>query len=177
MAQPFYSRSVELNIGPKKGETVYYAQAFYYGTISTKQVAAQIAQESALTPADVLAVLERLAYFCQAHASLGYRIKIDGMGTFFNELLTVGSVSSEEEVTAKLVKSIRPSFKPEYTRIGRKNTRYALLPEKVELVKIDFKNFIKSGADSGTTDGGDTPPSGGDDGGDTGSTGGDDTVE
>ena len=65
MAQPFYARKIDLNIGPRKGETVYSAQAYYYGTITTKQVATQIAQESALTPADVIGVIERLAYFCQ----------------------------------------------------------------------------------------------------------------
>ena len=58
MAQPFYARKIDLNIGPRKGETVYSAQAYYYGTITTKQVATQIAQESALTPADVIGVIE-----------------------------------------------------------------------------------------------------------------------
>ncbi len=48
MAQPFYARKIDLNIGPRKGETVYSAQAYCYGMISTKQVATQIAQESAL---------------------------------------------------------------------------------------------------------------------------------
>ena len=37
MAQPFYARKIDLNIGPRKGETVYSAQAYYYGTITTKQ--------------------------------------------------------------------------------------------------------------------------------------------
>ena len=78
MAQPFYARKIDLNIGPRKGETVYSAQAYYYGTITTKQVATQIAQESALTPADVIGVIERLAYFCQTHMALGYKIKLIG---------------------------------------------------------------------------------------------------
>ena len=104
MAQPFYARKIDLNIGPRKGETVYSAQAYYYGTITTKQVATQIAQESALTPADVIGVIERLAYFCQTHMALGYKIKLDGLGIFYNELLTEKSVSTPKEVTAKLVK-------------------------------------------------------------------------
>ena len=103
MAQPFYARKIDLNIGPRKGETVYSAQAYYYGTITTKQVATQIAQESALTPADVIGVIERLAYFCQTHMALGYKIKLDGLGIFYNELLTEKSVSTPKEVTAKLV--------------------------------------------------------------------------
>lgn len=159
MAQPYYTRSTNLKIGPRKGETVYYAQAFYYGTITTKQVAAQIAQESALTPADVLGVIDRFASFCQTHAALGYRIKLDGMGVFYNELLTSGSVSKEEEVTAKLIKRIRPAFTPEYT-IVNKRFRYALLPEKIELVKIDFKNAMAAPGDTEGIGGEVTPPSG-----------------
>ena len=80
MAQPFYVRKTELQVGPRKGETVYSAQAYYYGTISTKRVAEQIAQESALSPADVYGVIERLAYFCQSHTQLGYKVKLDGIG-------------------------------------------------------------------------------------------------
>lgn len=139
MAQPFSVKKTELRIGPRKGETVYYAQAYYFGTISTQEVATQISQESALTQADVIGVIERLGYFCKTHAALGYRIKIDGMGMFYNELLTTGSVTKEEDVTARLIKCVRPAFSPEYNVVN-KSFRYVLLPEKVELVKIDFKN-------------------------------------
>ena len=124
-----------------EGETVYSAQAYYYGTITTKQVATQIAQESALTPADVIGVIERLAYFCQTHMALGYKIKLDGLGIFYNELLTEKSVSTPKEVTAKLVKSIRPAFNAEYTILNG-TFRYALLPEKTNLVRIDFKGGV-----------------------------------
>lgn len=171
MAQPFTTKKMELRIGPRKGETVYYAQGFYFGTISTQQVAAQISQESALTQADVIGVIERMAYFCKSHAALGYRIKIDGMGMFYNELITSGSVTKEEDVTARLIKSIRPAFSPEYT-IVNKSFRYALLPEKVELVKIDFNNAGASspkGEEGGSEAGGSaedvTPPVTGDDNG------------
>ena len=137
MAQPFYARKIDLNIGPRKGETVYSAQAYYYGTITTKQVATQIAQESALTPADVIGVIERLAYFCQTHMALGYKIKLDGLGIFYNELLTEKSVSTPKEVTAKLVKSIRPAFNAEYTILNG-TFRYALLPVERVLHQFPF---------------------------------------
>lgn len=101
----------------------------------------QIAQESALTPADVIGVIERLAYFCQTHMALGYKIKLDGLGIFYNELLTEKSVSTPKEVTAKLVKSIRPAFNAEYTILNG-TFRYALLPEKTNLVRIDFKGGV-----------------------------------
>ena len=46
-----------------------------------------------------------------------------------------------EEVTAKLVKSIRPAFNAEYTILNG-TFRYALLPEKTNLVRIDFKGGV-----------------------------------
>lgn len=159
MAQPYYARKTELRLGQRKGETVYGAQVYYYGTITTKQVAAQIAQESALTQADVIGVIERLSYFCQTHMALGYKVKLDGMGTFYNELLTTGTVAKPEDVTAKLVRSVRPAFSPEYTILNG-SFRYALLPEKTELVKIEFNgNGVLPGGSSGGASGG------GDDGG------------
>lgn len=150
MAQPFYARKIDLKVGPRKGETVYAAQAYYYGTIETKQVATQIAQESALSPADVFGVIERLAYYCMTHMALGYKIKLNGMGVLYNELLTTNSVASETEVTTRLVKSVRPAFNPEYTIVNG-SFRYALLPEKVELVKIDFKEATSEPATDETS--------------------------
>lgn len=154
MAQPFYARKTDLKIGPRKGETVYSVQPYYYGTIGTKQVATQIAQESALTQADVIGVIERLAYFCQTHMALGYRIELEGMGTFFNAFITTGSVKTPEEVSAKLIKSIRPAFHAEYTIIN-KSFRYALMPEKTEVTRVNFKGVQASDDTSdGTTDSG-----------------------
>ena len=118
MAQPFYARKTTLKIGPRMGQTVYSAQATYNGTITSKQIAQQISQESALTQADVLAVMERISHYCQAHMALGYKIHLEGLGVLYNKLETSGSVSTPKEVTAKLIKSIRPGFSPEYTIIN-----------------------------------------------------------
>lgn len=175
MPQPFYVRKLELKVGPRKGKTVYFPQAYYYGQISTKQVAAQIAQESALTPAEVFGVLERLAYFCQAHTQLGYKVKIDGLGVFYNELITGKSVKTAEEVTAKLIKCIRPAFTPEYTIING-SFRYAILPEKVELMKIDFNGTTPILSEEEGDTKGDTGGTGSGEGG-TGNTGGGSTED
>ena len=149
MAQPFYARKTVLKIGPRMGETVYSAQAYYYGTLSTKQVAQQIAQESALTQADVIGVIERLAYYCQTHMNLGYKVRLDGMGVFFNEFITTKTVNSPEEVTTKLIKCVRPAFSPEYT-ILNSTFRYELLPERVELTKVDFNSSATTNSEPTT---------------------------
>ena len=103
MAQPFYARKTTLKIGPRMGQTVYSAQATYNGTITSRQIAQQISQESALTQADVLAVMERISHYCQAHMALGYKIHLEGLGVLYNKLETSGSVSTPKEVTAKLI--------------------------------------------------------------------------
>lgn len=169
MAQPYYVRKTELRIGERKGETVYGAQAYYYGTITTKQVATQIAQESALTQADVIGVIERISYFCQTHMALGYKVKIDGMGTFYNQLLTTGTAPKTEDVSAKLIRGVRPAFSPEHTLLNG-SFRYALLPEKTELVKIEFNaGGTPSGGESGEEPGGSGSDTGaGNDGGGSG---------
>lgn len=166
MAQPFYVRKIELQVGPRKGETVYSAQAYYYGTISTKRVAEQIAQESALSPADVYGVIERLAYFCQSHTQLGYKVKLDGIGVFYNEFITGKSVNSPEEVTAKLIKGIRPAFSPKYSIVNGV-FRYALLPEKTALTKLEFKGEVPVPSEDDGTEagGGSTEDTDGEDGG------------
>ena len=138
MAQPYYAKKTELLIGPKKGQTVYCLRAHYYGVISTKQVADQIAEESSLTSADVMGVINRLVYFCQGHMALGYKIKLDGLGVFYNQLLTKNTVKTADEVNARLIRSIRPAFKPEYTIVNG-TFRYALMPERTEVVKVDYK--------------------------------------
>ncbi len=141
MAQPYYARKTDLRIGDRKGETVYSAQPYYYGTISTDDVAKQIAQESALTQADVIGVIERLSYFCQTHMSLGYKVQLKGMGTFCNELITTRTVATAREVDTKLIRAVRPKFTAEYTVVNGA-FRYALLPEKTDLVKIAFAGGV-----------------------------------
>lgn len=151
MAQPFYARENSLKIGPRKGDTVYSAQPYYYGTITTKQVALQIAQESALTQADVIGVIERLAYFCRTHMSLGYKVHLEGMGVFYNRFVTTKTAETAEEVSAKLIKTIRPAFNPEYTIINH-TFRYAMMPERVEVTKIDFKEAMANPGENPPSD-------------------------
>lgn len=166
MAQPFYARKTILKVGPRKGETVYSAQECYYGVITTKHLASQIAQESSLTQADVIGVLERLAYFCQTHMGLGYKIRLDGIGVLCNEFLTGKSVATEKLVTTKLIKAVRPTFHPEYTIVNG-TFRYALLPEKTELVKVNYsKSLIEEETDEEETE--TTTPEGGSTGNDDG---------
>lgn len=54
-----------INMGEKKGQTLFSVRPYSYGTLTTEEVANQIAVESTATPADVKAVLDRYAYYAE----------------------------------------------------------------------------------------------------------------
>ena len=63
MSKSYKVSKKTMNMGPKKGKTVYSVRPYSYGTLTTKDIANQIAMESTATPADVMAVLDRYTYY------------------------------------------------------------------------------------------------------------------
>ena len=57
MSKSYKVAKKTINMGDKKGQTVYSVRPYSYGTLTTKDIANQIAMESTATPADVMAVL------------------------------------------------------------------------------------------------------------------------
>ena len=57
MSKSYKVSKKTMNMGPKMGKTVYSVRPYSYGTLTTKDIANQIAMESTATPADVMAVL------------------------------------------------------------------------------------------------------------------------
>ena len=99
-----------MNMGPKEGKTVYSVRPFSYGTLTTKDIADQIAMESTATPADVMAVLDRYTYYVKENLKKGYDIELFGFGKLYLRFLTGKAVENEKEANAKLVKSILPAL-------------------------------------------------------------------
>ena len=125
-----------------KGETVYSAQAYYYGTITTKQVATQIAQEVGLDTGRRDRGHRTSRLFLPNPWRLVTKIKLDGLGIFYNEVAHREKRKHTQEVTAKLVKSIRPAFNAEYTILNGTFPLCAPAREKTNLVRIDFKGGV-----------------------------------
>ena len=69
MSKSYKVSKKTMNMGPKEGKTVYSVRPFSYGTLTTKDIANQIAMESTATPADVMAVLDR----CEGEPEEGLR--------------------------------------------------------------------------------------------------------
>ena len=172
-----------MNMGEKKGQTVYSVRPVSYGILTSDEVAKQISAESTATPGDVKAVLDRYAYYVKENLKKGYSIELLGFGTLYLRFLTGKAVSEEKKANASLVKTIVPAFRPSFTMLNGSRI-YNLLPDKVTLVKYGESIAIDGSDDGGEEDngtGGSTPtpaptPSDKDEntGGSSSSTGGDD---
>ena len=144
-----------MNMGEKKGQTVYTPRPHSYGTLTTEEVAQQISTESTATSADVKAVLDRYAYYVKENLKKGYDIELLGFGKLFIRFLNDKAVTDESKVSAKMVKALIPSFRPSFTRLKNGSRVYDLLPGKIELVKYEEEDKKGSSTSGGSTPSGD----------------------
>ena len=151
-----------MNMGEKKGQTVYSVRPVSYGLLTSDEVAKQISAESTATPGDVKAVLDRYAYYVKENLKKGYNVELLGFGTLYLRFLTGKAVSEEKKANASLVKTIIPAFRPSFTILNGSRI-YNLLPDKVTLVKYGEEEEKASSSDDGDnkpTGGGSTPSGG-----------------
>ena len=142
----------------KNPKTVYSVSPVNYGTLTTDDVANQIAAESSATPGDVKNVLDRFAYYVKENIKKGYQIQLLGFGYLSIRFITTGTAKSEKDATAKLIQSLVPSFSPSFKVINGKRI-YDLMPDKITLVKYTGSIPADSVVDttdpgSGSTDSG-----------------------
>ena len=159
MSKSYKVSKKTMNMGPKKGKTVYSVRPYSYGTLTTKDIANQIAMESTATPADVMAVLDRYTYYVKENLKKGYDIELFGFGKLYLRFLTGKAVENEKDATAKLVKSILPAFRPSYYLLKNGSRVYNLIPESIELIKYGDEKKDKP---TGGTTGEDKKPTTGD---------------
>ena len=150
MSKSYKVAKKTINMGEKKGQTVYSVRPYSYGTLTTEEVANQIAVESTATPADVKAVLDRYAYYVKENLKKGYDIELLGFGKLFIRFITGKAVEDESKANAKLVKSLVPAFRPSFTKLKNGSRIYNLLPASIELVK--YGDEKKDKPTGGTTD-------------------------
>ena len=153
----------------KNPKTVYSVSPVNYGTLTTDDVANQIAAESSATPGDVKNVLDRFAYYVKENIKKGYQIQLLGFGYLSIRFITTGTAKTEKEATAKLIQSLVPSFSPSFKVINGKRI-YDLMPDKITLVK--YTGTIPADSVVDTTD-----PGSGSDATDPGSGSGSDTTD
>lgn len=145
-----------IQIGDRKGETVYNVTPVNYGTLTSDDVARQIAAESTASPGDVKAVLDRYAYYVVENLKKGYAIELLGFGKLYLRFLTGKSVTDEKKATANLVKSLIPAFRPSFTIVNGARI-YDLVPDKIQLVKYQTGMTAENAPTTdGSTDSGNT---------------------
>ena len=152
-----------MNMGEKKGQTVYSVRPVSYGTLTTEEVAKQISTESTATTADVKAVLDRYAYYVVENLAKGYNIELLGFGTLYLRFITNKAVSEPKKANANLVKSILPGFRPSFSVDRNGKRTYDLIPNRISLVKYSEDNDPNGDnkPSSGNTPTGGNTPSGG----------------
>ena len=152
-----------MNMGEKKGQTVYSVRPVSYGTLTTEEVAKQISTESTATTADVKAVLDRYAYYVVENLAKGYNIELLGFGTLYLRFITNKAVSEPKKANANLVKSIMPGFRPSFSVDRNGKRTYDLIPNRISLVKYSEDNDPNgdNNPSGGNTPAGGNTPSGG----------------
>ncbi len=149
MPKAYKVRKRMMNFGERKGETLYNVSPVSFGTLTTEEAAKQIAEESASTPGDVKAVLDRYAHYVVENLKKGYSIELLGFGRLYLRFKTMSSVADKSKANASLVRSLVPGFRPAFT-MGNNNARqYALVPDKITLV--NYNSYI-TGMTSDTED-------------------------
>ncbi|MCR5130723.1 MAG: HU family DNA-binding protein [Prevotella sp.] len=92
---------------------MWYARALVSGIKDTKTLADQIQQNVSVKKSDVLAVLDELVVVMSLWLGEGYRIKLDGFGSFKVGLKTKPAETAREFTAAKHVVGSRINFQPE----------------------------------------------------------------
>lgn len=147
MSKSYKVAKKTINMGEKKGQTLFSVRPYSYGTLTTEEVANQIAVESTATPADVKAVLDRYAYYVKENLKKGYDIELLGFGKLFIRFITGKAVEDESKANAKLVKSLVPAFRPSFTKLQNGTRLYNLIPDSIELVKYGEEKKDKTTAE------------------------------
>ena len=100
------------------GERILYPQFAQIEQTTTQKLAESICGKSTFTTGEIEGLIRMIAQELAYELADGHSVKLDGIGVFYNEFITGKSVKSPEEVTAKLIKGIRPAFSPEYSIVN-----------------------------------------------------------
>ena len=135
----------------QKVNGLWYPQSVTMGTIETDKIIERLAQISTVSKSDVQAVLGDLATVMADYMSLGYTVKLDGLGTFyFTAVTNKQGVATKEEVNANQITGVRVRFLPE----GERKNGNRVLTRALSNVDITWREVDDKGNPVDNTDGG-----------------------
>lgn len=88
----------------------YYAYAVSNELVNSKEIAKEIQESTTLTKADVVAAMQALSDIIAKKLSMGYNVKIDGIGTFSISAKSAG-FDSAVKVKPSAVKFSKISYR------------------------------------------------------------------
>ena len=91
---------------------LYYAQIVNNGTVDLKELCENIAEESALSSADVRGVFDRLTRQLRTHLQNGRTVVIDGFGSFRPTVGSKGVANEEDFDAATMMRTPKIVFTP-----------------------------------------------------------------
>ena len=95
------------------GTHKFYGRAVHTTTIGTEQLADRIQRSCTLKVSDIVACLKELSEVIKDELGNSNRVRIDGLGTFYVNIKSVGAESEEEFVASENVTGAHIRFRPE----------------------------------------------------------------
>ena len=126
----------------------WYARAVAIQTIDTEGLIAEIEKLCTATDADVVAVMRALVFVMNKKLQDGYRVKLNGLGSFKIGLKTKAAESAKEFTATKHIVGSRVNFRPEtHWSAADGNKRHKVFLDNLHVQELKPYSVDKSGED------------------------------
>ena len=130
--EPFQSTMAD-----KNGEKLYYPRVVRTATVTTAQIAKEVAQYSALSPGDVKSTIDNLVTVMTNHLHASESVNLEGLGIFRMVMKSKGKgVASAKEVSSNQA-TLNVRFQPSSTKNTDRTLATRALVTGVKCVRID----------------------------------------
>ena len=114
----FKLRKLERTFSDGRNDTAngkWFARTVYVGTKNINDLAERCAASTTVTKADTLAVIQALVVEMKRRMQDSYKVKLNGLGTFYISVSSRGAVEASEFSVAKNITNCKVNFAPDYT--------------------------------------------------------------
>lgn len=155
------------------GTHSFFAQAVSYSTLDISDLAEEISESIGVSPALIVAIIQRYATVAERQVMRGHRVKLGDLLTLYPQISV--SVKDELDEMGKVVKKVTAD---QFTIMGAKSSIGATLSQTVQQKFASSVSWKRVGSSDtyGTSDGDNTPTDGGTPGGNTGGASGGDSA-
>lgn len=155
------------------GTHSFFAQAVSYSTLDISDLADEISESIGVSPALIVAIIQRYATVAERQVMRGHRVKLGDLLTLYPQISV--SVKDELDEMGKVVKKVTAD---QFTIMGAKSSIGATLSQTVQQKFASSVSWKRVGSSDtyGTSDGDNTPTDGGTPGGNTGGASGGDSA-